>query len=151
MIKGSISQAGPYFTKNIKTTDLEEIEEIMKQVYLHTDHIADLSYLRSTIYMRFTHAEYHKGSSLQYVCKELQVEAKDVFVMGDGENDLGMLDQEVAAMIACPENAVYEVKRRVEEVGGIIAGKPVSGGVVQALEAFYYDTLSWYLIVSSWT
>ena len=121
----------------IIATTVEEMDEIL----LYTDRVisgsATLAYLRSTVYMRFTHSDFHKGSSLRRVCEKLGVSKGEVFAIGDSQNDLGMLDADYAAKIACPANAVSVVKKRVSVMNGIVASMPASEGTLEALH-FYF-------------
>ena len=115
----------------------EEMDKILAEVNAHIKFVDNLEYLHSTIYMRFTHREFHKGTSLQHVARRWGYGAPQTFAMGDGPNDLGMLDSRYAGMLACPANAVEVVKHRVHASGGFVAEKDVSFGVIGALEYFF--------------
>jgi len=56
------------------------------------------------------------------------------FAIGDGHTDLEMLDPAHAASIACPANAVPEVREKVANHRGFIATRLHGHGVVEALE-----------------
>ena len=96
-----------------------------------------LSYERNSIYMRFSHSDYHKGSALQELQTFYQVPISRTFVIGDGLNDVKKLRPEIAGLIACPSNAVDEVKETVRAVDGFVASKPVSDGVMESLRHFF--------------
>lgn len=119
-------------------TSLEEMERILEVVHQEIEHIPDLAILRSTVYMRFTHAEFHKGTSLQHVARLLGVSRENTFAIGDGENDLGMLSYDYAGKVACPANADQVVLERVREIGGYIARQETSIGTKEALEYFFF-------------
>ena len=97
----------------------------------------DLGYLRNTIYLRFSHKDYHKGTSLAEVARRCGVEKEQVFAIGDGHNDIDMLRREYAGMIACPGNADDEVKAHVREQGGYVCEQRASKGVIEAFHHFF--------------
>ncbi len=99
----------------------------------------NLGYLRNTIYLRFSHKEHHKGSSLAEIARRCGVGKERVFVIGDGHNDLDMLSADYAGMIACPANADTDVKEHVREQGGYVCDGRASLGAIEAMEYFMSD------------
>jgi hydroxymethylpyrimidine pyrophosphatase-like HAD family hydrolase len=97
----------------------------------------NLGYLRNTIYLRFSHKDYHKGSSLAEIARRCGVAKEQVFAIGDGHNDIDMLHRDYAHMIACPANADEEVKQHVSEQGGYICEQRASLGAIEALGHFF--------------
>src|SRR5436190_12870204 len=81
-------------------------------------------YQRNTIFLRFCHADYHKGAALGELARLIDVSRENIFAAGDHHNDISMLDGQVAAMPACPANAIEEVKTTVREAGGYVARRP---------------------------
>ncbi|MEC8690657.1 MAG: HAD hydrolase family protein, partial [Verrucomicrobiota bacterium] len=96
-----------------------------------------LSYERNTIYLRFSHSEYNKGTAAVALAKTLGITMENTFVIGDNYNDLKMLNREVAGMIACPANSVPTVKQEVEQIGGFVASKNYGAGTAEALSHFF--------------
>jgi hydroxymethylpyrimidine pyrophosphatase-like HAD family hydrolase len=47
-----------------------------------------------------------------------------------------MLNQEVAGMIACPQNSVPRVKEKVATIGGYVASQNYGAGAAEALNHF---------------
>ncbi len=94
-----------------------------------------LSYQRNGIYLRFSHAGYHKGTAMAELARMLGLTAENTFAIGDSHNDLDMLDRSMAALLACPGNACEEVKQRVAESGGYVARSAASVGTIEALRA----------------
>jgi len=94
------------------------------------------SYQRNTVYLRFCHADYDKGAALAELARLLQIPRENIFAAGDHHNDISMLDGEVAAMPACPANAIREVKEAVRAAGGYVAGREHGAGVYDALVHF---------------
>ena len=97
---------------------------------------SQLAYQRNSIYMRFSHSLYHKGSALAEVGRSFKIDKSNIFTIGDGHNDLDMLDTSIAEMIACPANAHNEVKNHVSSQGGYVAKEKASQGVTEALKNF---------------
>lgn len=96
----------------------------------------DFSWQRNTIYLRFSHRDYHKGSALGEVCRLLGLTRDAVFAAGDHFNDIPMLDGRFAANTCCPANAITEVHNTVRTSGGHIASKPAADGVAEAWHIF---------------
>jgi HAD superfamily hydrolase (TIGR01484 family) len=95
--------------------------------------VANLSFQRNSIYLRFCHAFYHKGSVLKALQAHLGVQPLQTFAAGDNFNDLPMLDSEIAHHLACPANSVDEVKEMVRRHGGYVAEQAGGDGVAEAL------------------
>ena len=93
-------------------------------------------YQRNTIFLRFCHADYHKGAVLAELGRLLDVPRENIFAAGDHHNDISMLNGEVAGMPACPANAIDEVKAAVRKAGGYIAQREHGAGVYDALRHF---------------
>src|SRR5216110_892437 len=87
------------------------------------------NYQRNTIYLRFCHADYHKGAALAELARLIEVPRNNIFAAGDHHNDISMLDGKVAAMPSCPANAIQEVKIAVRNAGGYVAQKDFGAGV----------------------
>lgn len=126
----------------IIATDLTEMDKILKMLDPIFKTCTALDYLHNTIYLRLTHRDYHKGTSLAYVAKTLSILSDSVFAMGDGENDLGMLDSEFAKKISCPANAAEVVKKQVRKHHGYVASEAEALGVIESLEYFYSNELT---------
>lgn len=96
----------------------------------------EFSYQRNTIYLRFCHADYHKGAALAELARLIEVPREQIFAAGDHHNDLSMLDGRFAAMPACPANAIAEVKEAVRNAGGYVAQNDYGAGVHESLVYF---------------
>jgi HAD superfamily hydrolase (TIGR01484 family) len=94
------------------------------------------NYQRNTVYLRFCHADYHKGAALAELSRLLKIPRKNIFAAGDHHNDVSMLDGKVAAMPSCPANAISEVKEAVLAAGGYVATEEFGAGVYEALLHF---------------
>jgi len=74
-----------------------------------------------------------KGEALRKLQQELGVPAESTLVAGDWTNDLPMFDVALARYQVCPANATEQVKKRVAANSGIVAERPFSDGVVDAV------------------
>jgi HAD superfamily hydrolase (TIGR01484 family) len=95
-------------------------------------------YQRNTIYLRFCHADYHKGAALEELSRLTEIPREAIFAAGDHHNDISMLDGRYAAFPACPANAIAEVKEAVRRAEGWVAEKEHGAGVHEALRHFLY-------------
>jgi HAD superfamily hydrolase (TIGR01484 family) len=96
-----------------------------------------LGWQRNSIYLRFGHRNYQKGSSLVQVAKTFGLDSSRSFAIGDSFNDLEMLNPDAAAHFACPGNAVPEIKAHVAALDGYVCKASHSSACVEALEHFF--------------
>ena len=123
----------------IVSSTVDEMDEICLWLERHREERADLDYQRNSIYLRFTHRDYSKGTALRELSRVLGIEPEFVFAAGDNHNDLSMLTREVAHGLACPSNAILEVQHAVSSQGGYLAPTPATQGCVAALAHYFYD------------
>lgn len=114
----------------------EEMAWIVERIQPIVGESPDLSWQRNSIYLRFGHHNYQKGSSLQQVASIYNLDATQCFAMGDSHNDMEMLDPSCAAAIACPANAVPDVIAKVTSHGGYVASQSHGQAVIEALNHF---------------
>ncbi len=117
------------------TTDEAAMEEVTASLTAVQRAFPDFSYQRNTIYLRFCHMDYHKGAALAELCRHAGIAAAEVFAAGDHFNDLSMLSEVVAGEVACPMNAIAEVKSVVSWQGGFVAEREGGLGIADALRA----------------
>lgn len=77
-----------------------------------------------------------KGDAVSKLARTVRVGREDVFAVGDGPNDVSMLNGCSAASVACVGNAVPEVQQVVREAGGCVATEAGLEGVLQALAPY---------------
>ncbi|MFY9984408.1 MAG: HAD family hydrolase [Chthoniobacterales bacterium] len=111
----------------------DEMDRIVDYLRLKCSRVANLSFQRNSIYLRFCHAVYNKGSVLKALQTHLGIQPHETFAAGDNFNDLPMLDPEIAYHLACPANSVDEVKETVRRHGGYVADQSGGDGVAEAL------------------
>jgi hydroxymethylpyrimidine pyrophosphatase-like HAD family hydrolase len=124
----------------IVASSVEEMAGILEFIDGQIGNHRDLAYLRNTIYLRFSHKDYHKGTSLAEIARRCGVGAEKVFAIGDGHNDIDMLHRDYAHMIACPANADEEVKQHVREQGGYLCKERASLGAIEAMRHFLAES-----------
>ncbi len=117
-------------------TSEEEMDRLTAFIDRAREKQPKFHYQRNTIYLRFCHADYHKGAALAELSRLTNTPKSAIFAAGDHHNDLSMLDGRFAAMPACPANAITEVKETVRRAGGWVAEKEAGAGVHEALAHF---------------
>lgn len=117
----------------IAARDEDQAERLSADVRDLTAGVLDFSFQRNTVWLRFCHARYDKGSALGELCRLEGISAANVFCAGDHFNDLSMLRVERAAMLACPANAIAPVKAAVAQSRGHVSDQAFSRGVADGL------------------
>jgi HAD superfamily hydrolase (TIGR01484 family) len=128
---------GDFGQVGIVAVDESELDVICHVIEEMRARQPDIGYHRNGRYLRFSHADFSKGTALRELGRLLKVPPDRIFAAGDNHNDLPMLDPRIAASIACPSNALEPVKAHVIERGGYVAGRPASEGMMDALQHFY--------------
>lgn len=118
------------------TTSERVMQDVAEFLAKKSVRLPEFSYQRNTVYLRFCHRDYHKGSSLGEVCRGLSLSRDRVLAAGDHFNDLSMLDGTFAAFPCCPSNAIIEVKSMVLSAGGYVASLPAAEGIAEAWRYF---------------
>ena len=121
------------------TSTESEMAEFVDLLEKKIASLPDFSYQRNTIYLRFAHRDYHKGSALGELCRVLGIRHDEVLAAGDHFNDLPMLDGRFAAYPCCPSNAIPEVRKTVLAAGGHIASLPAANGVAESWRFFHTE------------
>jgi HAD superfamily hydrolase (TIGR01484 family) len=114
----------------------QEMDRIVQFIERAREKEPKFNYQRNTVYLRFCHADYHKGAALAELARLIAVPRENIFAAGDHHNDISMLDGSVAAMSSCPANAIDEVKDAVLRAGGYVAHREHGAGVREAIEHF---------------
>ena len=114
----------------------EEMDRITEFIREARARHPKLDYQRNGIYLRFCHADYHKGAALGELARLLEISRENIFAAGDHHNDISMLDGKVAGMPSCPANAIPEVQEAVRNACGYVAQKDHGAGVHEALSHF---------------
>jgi HAD superfamily hydrolase (TIGR01484 family) len=115
----------------------EEMEWIVTHITPIIHEEPHFSWQRNSIYLRFGHRDYQKGSSLSHVASYYKIPSAGCFAIGDSHNDLEMLDPAHAAMTACPANAVDEVRRKIIATGGRVTCASHGEAAIEALTHYF--------------
>jgi len=76
---------------------------------------------------------YGKGNSLIYAAKQKKIKPKEILAIGDGLNDIEMLDRKLGIQVGTTGNAAPIIKDLVRCAGGVIATKDATWGVKEIL------------------
>jgi HAD superfamily hydrolase (TIGR01484 family) len=114
----------------------EEMDLVTRFIDAARSQQPKFNYQRNTVYLRFCHADYHKGAALAELSRLLEIPREQIFAAGDHYNDVSMLDGRYAALAACPANAIPAVKKAVQNAGGYVATNEYGAGVHEALRHF---------------
>jgi hypothetical protein len=114
----------------------EEMDRVTR--FIEQARVSDprFNYQRNTVFLRFCHADYHKGAALAELARLINIPRENIFTAGDHHNDISMLDGAIAAMPSCPANAISQVKDAVRKAGGYVARNEYGAGVREALLNF---------------
>lgn len=82
-----------------------------------------------------------KGLAVSELARHLDINKDNILAMGNGHNDISMLDGSVAAMTGCPSNSEAEVVMSVHKAGGHVATGRALGGVLEIINAYVTDTV----------
>lgn len=115
----------------------EEMAWIVERVTPLAADEPHLAWQRNSIYLRFGHRDFHKGSSLAEIALHHRLPTARCFAMGDSHNDLEMLDPAHAGMTACPANSVAEIREKVSLTGGLVTRGAHGHGAIEALRHFF--------------
>ena len=125
----------------VVSTNNSEMDEICQFIAAQCLSFPDFAWQRNSIYLRFCHIAYHKGTALAELQRLTEISSDDTFAAGDNFNDLPMLNLSFARFLACPSNAVDDVKQTVRRQGGFVASQDSGLGVDEALRFFFPNLL----------
>ncbi len=83
-----------------------------------------------------------KGMALNELAQRLGVRNAEILAIGNGHNDISMLDGEATGATGCPVNAEVDVMETVHRSGGHVARSRGLDGVIEVLDAWLEDTVS---------
>jgi hypothetical protein len=82
-----------------------------------------------------------KGLAVSELARHLGIRRDHILAVGDGHNDISMLNGDVAKLTGCPVNADPEVMEVVHKSGGHIAKGRSLTGVLEIMNAYATDTV----------
>ncbi len=113
--------------------------DTMDALVPHLKHLATegITIQRAGRYLRFSDARYSKGTALSYVMQEWHIEQENLFIMGDGHNDLDAFRMFPRAFCAIPSTAHPEIEEWMRlQHAGYISPTP---GVLTALRKWFSE------------
>ncbi|MBG87432.1 MAG: hypothetical protein CMO80_11090 [Verrucomicrobiales bacterium] len=102
-------------------SSVAEMDVIQARMADLAQSLPNTSWMRNDVYARLCHADYSKGTALLEIERLLEIDASEVFAIGDHLNDLEMFQPRVAEHAAVPANAVDAVKEQILELEGTIS------------------------------
>lgn len=120
----------------IVATSNEEMDEIQHFIEKVANH-SKLTYERNSIYLRFSHVKYRKGTGLREAAERWGIGPDQTLAVGDNYNDLSMLLPEVCEACGCPANALPDVRDYVASRGGKVATHAGSVGVMEIMKHYF--------------
>jgi len=82
-----------------------------------------------------------KGLAVSELAHHLKISPAEVLAIGNGHNDISMMDHTVAVSTGCPSNSEDEVIDAVHNIGGHIAQQRSLGGVIEIIDAYRNGTV----------
>ncbi len=82
------------------------------------------------------HADFSKARVLREAARHLEVAPESIIAVGDGINDISMLNGDVTPMVGCPANSAPEVVAAVEGAGGVVAPGESARGTVEVIRHY---------------
>jgi HAD superfamily hydrolase (TIGR01484 family) len=82
-----------------------------------------------------------KGLAVSELAQHLGVSRDRILAIGNGHNDISMLDGKTAGLTGCPANSEAEVVDVVHQAGGHIASRNSLAGVLEILQAYMTDAV----------
>jgi HAD superfamily hydrolase (TIGR01484 family) len=82
-----------------------------------------------------------KGLAVKKLAELIGLRPEQILAVGDGKNDVSMMQPDVARMTGCPRNARPEVIELVHESGGHVAKTRNLAGAIEVLDAYTTGTV----------
>ncbi len=124
---------------SVEAVDADTMEEMLPFLRRMEAVLTGAAIQRAGRYLRFSDARYNKGSALAYVSRAWKLAGNQLFIMGDGHNDLGAFRLFPEAFCAAPAGAHPEVVDYLRERGGYVSSH---SGVLDALRHWYVRYVS---------
>lgn len=113
-------------------------EELLRPAVAAYRHMQIFRYSRE---LDIRSVPFTKGLALSELARRLNIERSGILAIGDGHNDISMLDGDTAGMVGCPGNAEPEVVETVHKAGGHIARARSLEGTLEVIDAYRSDTV----------
>jgi len=134
-----------YYRRNrlcFRFTNEEEAQAVAKLLEEKSREFRHLRVFRFEQEVDVRMVPFTKGLALENLATHLGIGASSILAIGNGHNDISMLDGTVAKYVGCPDNAETDVMQVVNKVGGHVASRKVMGGVVDVIDAYLDDCVN---------
>ena len=121
-----------------KDEDCSKAYAILEEKARHLRHLTVFRYL---LEIDIRMVPFTKGLALQDLAQRLDIERDEILTIGNGHNDISMLDGRVAAHTGCPGNSRATVMQTVAEAGGHISRKHFLSGTLDVIDAYLEDRI----------
>lgn len=123
------------FAYMVSTEHIEELRDMMNNFLLPFD---DAKVSGNHDWSFMLHRSFSKASVLLETAARLGIDRENIIAVGDGLNDLSMLNGSVTPYVGCPANASMEVIDTVKKAGGIVSTKESAAGTLEIIKYYYY-------------
>ena len=83
------------------------------------------------------HSSFSKAAVLLELAIRFGIDRENIIAVGDGLNDISMLNGSVTPKVGCPANASQEVIDVVKKAGGIVSEKESAAGTLEIIEYYF--------------
>lgn len=83
-----------------------------------------------------------KGMAINELAARIEVRPSEILTIGNGLNDISMLDGTSSALTGCPANAEVDVMETVHRSAGHVATQRGLAGVIEIMDAFLAGTVN---------
>jgi len=122
-------------------------EEILRTQMTGCPHVYAI---RQDVTIEMQVAAFDKGLALMELVRHLGLSSRDVLAIGDGDNDICMLEESVVGMTGCPANSGWSVMQAVKERQGHISKFASLAGVVDIIQACQSGEICSDIPVTGW-
>jgi len=122
------------FAYMVPTVRIEELRKMMND-FLSPFDDAKVSGNHDWSFM--LHSSFSKAAVLLEIAARLGIDRKNIIAVGDGLNDISMLNGSVTPKVGCPANASVEVIDAVKKAGGIVSAKESAAGTLEIIKYYY--------------
>lgn len=112
----------------------QEVEKVVNIFEECSEKCEYLDYQRNTIYLRFSHKQFSKGTAFSHIRDRLNVPMQNSLTAGDNFNDVSMLNAQTAFHYGCPANSLPSLLEQMRKTDGKIAKANYSLGVMELIQ-----------------
>ena len=139
----AVTYQDKYSPFSVIADDEEQASKIHRKMELAAQDMEKIIYVHNTIYGRFAHEDYHKGSALKELSRINSIPIDRVISAGDHWNDFSMFDNTISGYWIAPGNAISDLKEHIlKHPRGYVAKNTSSLGILEALSFFFPELQS---------